>query len=47
MPLLPEDEVVTCPYNMAHQILKARLHTHLVRCRSPVLNYFCIVLNVR
>lgn len=28
------EELVTCPYNVAHQILKKKLQTHLVKCEK-------------
>lgn len=31
------DEMVTCPYNSVHLILKSRIQTHLVKCRQSHL----------
>lgn len=36
-PAYPEDsriELLTCPYNKAHQIQRNRMQTHLIKCRK-------------
>ncbi|XP_011198861.1 gametocyte-specific factor 1 homolog [Bactrocera dorsalis] len=29
-----EGDILTCPYNLSHQILRCRFQVHLVRCRK-------------
>jgi len=33
MPVLDWEKIITCPYNIAHQITEGRLQRHLVKCR--------------
>ncbi|XP_067637634.1 gametocyte-specific factor 1 homolog [Eurosta solidaginis] len=38
-----ESELLTCPYNVSHQILRSRFQVHLVRCRKSYPNSEVVV----